>query len=62
MGKAYVNAELRRLVVTRAERICEYCLIHEDDTYFGGGVDHIISEKHGGATAADNLAFRVRGL
>ena len=31
-------------------------MIHEDDTYFGCQVDHIISEKHGGPTEADNLA------
>lgn len=54
---SYVAAELRRLVETRANRVCEYCLIHEDDTYLGCQVDHIISEKHGGATNADNLGY-----
>jgi hypothetical protein len=53
----YINAELRRRVVARAERLCEYCLIHEDDTFFGCEVDHIISLKHGGPTTADNLAY-----
>jgi hypothetical protein len=43
--------------MARAERICEYCLIHEDDTYFGCQVDHVISEKHGGPTSEDNLAL-----
>jgi hypothetical protein len=43
-------------VVARAEGLCEYCLIHEDDTFFGSEVDHVISEKHGGATEAENLA------
>lgn len=52
-----VSAALRRLVAVRADSLCEYCLIHEDDAFFGGEVDHIISEKHGGATAADNLAY-----
>jgi hypothetical protein len=32
-------------------------LIHEDDTFFGCDVDHVISEKHGGLTAVDNLAW-----
>lgn len=41
----------------RADHLCEYCLIHEDNTFFGCQVDHIISEKHGGATALDNLAY-----
>lgn len=45
------------LVATRSERLCEYCLIHEDDTFFGCEVDHIISLKHGGPTEEDNLAF-----
>jgi HNH endonuclease len=42
--------------MTRARRICEYCLVHEDDTFFGCEIDHIIAEKHGGPTQADNLA------
>lgn len=31
--------------------------MHEDDTFFGCEVDHIISEKHGGATEENNLAL-----
>ncbi|MBI3245425.1 MAG: HNH endonuclease [Deltaproteobacteria bacterium] len=54
---SYINAALRRLVATRAEYLCEYCLINEEDAFFGCEVDHIISEKHGGQTAADNLAY-----
>lgn len=57
MSTTYISAELRRQVIGEAENICEYCLIHEDDTFFGCHVDHIISEKHGGLTTADNLAF-----
>ncbi len=57
MTKAYVSAELRRFVARRADRICEYCLIHDDDTYVGCSIDHIVSEKHGGATTPDNLAY-----
>lgn len=54
---SYINTALRQLVATRAEHLCEYCLIHEDDAFFGCEVDHIISEKHGGQTEAENLAF-----
>ncbi len=57
MSISYVSAELRRLVAVRAEWICEYCLIADEDSYFGCAVDHIISEKHGGPTQADNLAY-----
>jgi hypothetical protein len=53
----YVAADLRRLVESRANHLCEYCLIHEDDTYLGCQVDHVISEKHGGPTDADNLSY-----
>ena len=47
---------MRRLVVERAGGVCEYCLIDQEDTYFGCEIEHVISEKHGGATAAENLA------
>ena len=54
---SYVSAELRRLVAIRAGNRCEYCLIHEDDTYLGCEVEHIISIKHGGITEESNLAY-----
>jgi hypothetical protein len=53
----HISDELRLLVASRAGNLCEYCLIHEDDTFFGCEVDHIVSLKHGGSTEADNLAF-----
>ncbi len=57
MSGSYIAAELRREVASRAGRRCEYCLIHEADTFLGCHLDHIISEKHGGLTAVDNLAL-----
>ena len=54
---SYINADLRHLVATRAEYLCEYCLIHEDDTFVGCQVDHIISVKHSGSTEVDTLAY-----
>jgi hypothetical protein len=54
---SYVPAGLRRVVADRADGLCEYCLIHEQDTFLGCQVEHIISEKHGGATVEANLAF-----
>ncbi|WP_375496473.1 HNH endonuclease [uncultured Nostoc sp.] len=57
MSRPYINAELRRLVASRAEHICEYCLVSEVDRSSGCQVDHIISVKHGGATTADNLCY-----
>ena len=55
--RSYISDDLRQRVAERANFICEYCLIHEEDTYLGGEVDHIISVKHGGTTVADNLAY-----
>ena len=53
----YIGKQLRDLVRERAGSRCEYCLIHIDDTFLGGEADHIIAEKHGGPTEADNLAY-----
>jgi hypothetical protein len=52
-----VGDALRRQVADRAYHVCEYCLIHEDDTFWGCQVDHIVSRKHGGAGEAVNLAW-----
>lgn len=57
MSETYISADLRRQVVSRARRRCEYCLVFEDDTYVGFQIDHIISEKHGGPTETENLAL-----
>ena len=54
---SYINDDLRHLVATRADSLCEYCLIAEADTFFGCQVDHIISLKHGGGTEPENLAY-----
>lgn len=51
------TAEVRREVVRRAGNRCEYCLIHQEDSAARHQVDHVISEKHGGATTLDNLAL-----
>ncbi|HIE12990.1 MAG TPA: HNH endonuclease [Desulfotomaculum sp.] len=50
---SYISDDLRRIVAARAD----YCLVHEENTFFGCEVDHIISVKHGGPTEADNLAY-----
>jgi hypothetical protein len=53
----YISAELRKFIAERADYLCEYCLIAEEDTFIGCQVDHIISLKHGGKTTKENLAF-----
>ena len=57
MSSTYIPAELRRLVIDRANGLCEYCLTAQEDAFYGCAVDHIISEKHGGPTVESNLAF-----
>lgn len=52
-----VNSTLRRLVAERAYHVCEYCLIHEADTFWGCQMDHIISRRHAGTSTLDNLAL-----
>jgi HNH endonuclease len=57
MSVTYIPSQMRRDVIARAKKCCEYCRIHEDDTGFGCEVDHILSEKHGGETTIDNLSY-----
>lgn len=54
---SYISHNLRNLVALRASHLCEYCLIHEDDTFLKCQLDHIISLKHGGETDLENLAY-----
>jgi len=53
----YIPDSLRQQVITRANRRCEYCLIHRDDSLYVHKVDHIIAEKHRGETISDNLCL-----
>lgn len=53
----HVPAALRREVAQRAGHACEYCRVHENDTFFGCEIEHIISLKHGGVTESTNLAY-----
>jgi hypothetical protein len=52
-----VQAALRRLVCVRARYRCEYCLAPESLCFLSHQVDHIVAEKHGGLTEAENLAL-----
>ena len=53
----YIPATLRREVIERAGNRCEYCLLSVQIAFYPHEVDHVIAEKHGGATELDNLAF-----
>lgn len=57
MSRTHIPAELRRAVRLRARDCCEYCLVPESMTLAVHEIDHVIAEKHGGPTDADNLAL-----
>ena len=52
-----MNRALARKVRERARGRCEYCGIAQSGFPLPFQIDHIISEKHHGETAEDNLAF-----
>ena len=58
MSETYVPIELRRSVIECANRRCEYCLLPASVSFLlPHEVDHVIAEKHDGATEANNLAY-----
>ena len=54
---AYVSASLRQLVTDRAKDRCEYCLFPTIMSSLAFEMEHIIAEKHGGESEAENLAL-----
>jgi len=57
MSRTYVPAALRRAVLERADGHCEYCLYPQTFAFLAFEIEHVVAEKHGGATIADNLAL-----
>ncbi len=57
MSHTYIPTQLRKLIANCANDCCEYCLQPESMSFISHQTDHIISEKHGGDTTAENLAF-----
>ncbi|MEH2374497.1 HNH endonuclease [Nostoc sp.] len=57
MSVTYIPVALRRLVEERANYRCEYCQLPAGVAFFPHEIDHVIAQKHGGATDADNLAL-----
>lgn len=51
-----VSAVTRQLVFERAFYLCEYCLLHETDSWTTHQIEHIISQKHFGDHSPANLA------
>jgi hypothetical protein len=48
---------LERKVIRRGAASCEYCHLPEAASELAFHCDHILAEKHGGATVEDNLAW-----
>ncbi|MFZ4703525.1 MAG: HNH endonuclease [Candidatus Methylumidiphilus sp.] len=57
MSRTHIPVSLRRLAYERAGGCCEYCGMSERFSFALHQIDHIIAEKHGGATMAENLAL-----
>jgi 5-methylcytosine-specific restriction endonuclease McrA len=53
----YVSATLRKQVIERAGDRCEYCRFPQSMSLLAFEMEHIVSEKHGGTTALENLAL-----
>src|SRR5262245_15465507 len=52
-----MDSDLERLVWQRAGNRCEYCRLPATLEWLHFQIDHIIAQKHLGATAAENLAL-----
>jgi HNH endonuclease len=52
-----MDVTLQQLVWQRAQRRCVYCHFPADISLLPFQIDHIIAEKHGGLTTAENLAL-----
>jgi len=52
-----IDEAARLVVIERARRRCEYCLVREDNAGFPHQIDHIVSRKHGGSSGIGNLAY-----
>ncbi len=54
-----IPADIRKVVIERAENRCEYCLMPDDDELnnYTHHIDHIRSLKHRGTSNLDNLAY-----
>lgn len=52
-----MDAALASLVRRRARAHCEYCQLAERLSAIAFEIDHVVAQKHGGATDAENLAL-----
>ena len=55
--KVYFSEQVRQLIAKRAGYRCEYCKVRQADGFIRFEIDHVISQKHGGGSEIENLAF-----
>lgn len=56
-----IPADLRAIVIERAQRRCEYCGLAQDGQEATFHVDHVVPRSGGGATDEGNLALACVG-
>lgn len=61
MSSPLSKAELRQLVLRRAQGCCEYCYSQAAFSPSSFAVEHITPQSRGGQTTLDNLAFACGG-
>ena len=53
-----ITTQVRKQVRKRAQNVCEYCHLHQDDSPLAPlHVEHIIPKVHGGTDDVENLAL-----
>ncbi|MEM9164344.1 MAG: HNH endonuclease [Cyanobacteria bacterium P01_F01_bin.4] len=53
----YIPEALRQLVIERAAKKCEYCLIHQTFSIYSHEIDHAVATKHSGQSTSENLVL-----
>jgi hypothetical protein len=56
-----ISGAMRLFVMERAGHRCEYCLLHQDDSFTPHQIDHIVSRKHGVTLHGGTLRWLVSG-
>ncbi|HEX9654441.1 MAG TPA: HNH endonuclease signature motif containing protein, partial [bacterium] len=54
---SHIPAQLRRIVIERADSRCEYCRLSQEGQEATFHIDHIIPKSIRGETIAENLAL-----
>lgn len=57
MTRQHIPIALRRRVIARAHKRCEYCGLPDTWVTLAHHIDHILPLRHDGATIEDNLAY-----